>query len=64
MLFYPVILPWPILLHALGLTGLGLLFVFESPRKPGQDRALLGLATIGLGLACPSLYSPSLPIVL
>ncbi|KAH7098072.1 hypothetical protein BKA62DRAFT_402640 [Auriculariales sp. MPI-PUGE-AT-0066] len=51
MLLGPVNLPWPILLHAVGLTVLGLFLVFETPRRPVDDRSPLGVATLGLGLA-------------
>ncbi|EJD43403.1 hypothetical protein AURDEDRAFT_114734 [Auricularia subglabra TFB-10046 SS5] len=51
MLFLPVNLPWPILLHALGLVALGLLLLFSTPQRPGQDKSVLGVATVALGLA-------------
>ena len=56
MLFESINLPLPVLLHAIGLTALGLFMIFEKPQKPGQDRSVLGIATTGLGLSCMSLY--------
>ncbi|KAJ7761824.1 hypothetical protein B0H16DRAFT_1530662 [Mycena metata] len=52
MLFYPIILPWPILLHALGLTTLGLRLLFAKPTAQApEDVSPLGIATTALGLA-------------
>ncbi|KAJ7023526.1 hypothetical protein C8F04DRAFT_1134184 [Mycena alexandri] len=52
MLFYPILLPWPILLHALGLTTLGCSLLFAKPtEKAPEDLSPLGIATTALGLA-------------
>ncbi|KAJ7725572.1 hypothetical protein B0H16DRAFT_1665528 [Mycena metata] len=37
MLFYPILLPWPILLHALGLTTLGLRLLFAKPTAQAPE---------------------------
>jgi hypothetical protein len=56
-IFPPINLPWPILVHALGLTFVGLkLIVFPNPSGPPKraeesTRVMLGIATTGLGLA-------------
>ncbi|KAJ7730332.1 hypothetical protein B0H16DRAFT_1733848 [Mycena metata] len=52
MLFYPILLPWPILLHVLGLTTLGLRLLFARPTTEApEDVSPLGITTIALGLA-------------
>ncbi|KAH9480951.1 hypothetical protein JR316_0007558 [Psilocybe cubensis] len=52
MLFYPIHLPWPILLHALGLTALGCSLLFKTPtEKAPEDVTTLGIATVGLGMS-------------
>ena len=52
----PIInLPLPILIHAVGLCSLGLHLTFTYPHKtkpqPQQDTTILGIASLGLGLA-------------
>ena len=57
-LLRPVDLPWPILLHALGVSFVGLSLIVYSPRpsstkqtkatKPAQDSTMLGIATLGI----------------
>ncbi|KAJ6496430.1 hypothetical protein C8R45DRAFT_985884 [Mycena sanguinolenta] len=51
MLFYPILLPWPILLHALGLVtlGCGMLLVKPNEKAP-DDISTLGIATIAIGM--------------
>jgi len=48
-------LPWPILAHAVGLTFLGLKYIYRpSPPPPGRASeisSMLGITTTGLGLA-------------
>ena len=47
-------LPWPILVHALGLTFLGLKLTFlpsPPPSRASEVSSLLGISTTGLGLA-------------
>ncbi|KAJ7450503.1 hypothetical protein B0H11DRAFT_320416 [Mycena galericulata] len=52
MLFYPILLPWPILLHALGLTALGCSMLLAKPNeKAPEDVSTLGIATIALGMS-------------
>ena len=57
-LLRPVDLPWPILLHALGVSFVGLSLIVYSPKpssteltkatKPAQDSTMLGIATLGI----------------
>ncbi|KAE9383483.1 hypothetical protein BT96DRAFT_45619 [Gymnopus androsaceus JB14] len=52
MLFYPILLPWPILLHAMGLTTLGCTMLLAKPTaKAPEDISTLGIATIALGMS-------------
>ncbi|KAJ7368897.1 hypothetical protein DFH08DRAFT_832598 [Mycena albidolilacea] len=53
MLFYPILLPWPILLHALGLTTLGCSMLLSSKRyeKAPENVSTLGITTIALGMS-------------
>ncbi|KAF8967251.1 hypothetical protein BDZ97DRAFT_1903405 [Flammula alnicola] len=52
MLFYPVLLPWPILLHAMGLTTLGCTMLLAKPtEKAPEDISMLGIVTIALGMS-------------
>ncbi|KAJ7193634.1 hypothetical protein GGX14DRAFT_588263 [Mycena pura] len=52
MLFYPILLPWPILLHAFGLTALGCSMLLAKPtEKAPEDKSTLGIATIALGMS-------------
>ncbi|KAJ6454132.1 hypothetical protein C8R45DRAFT_1065113 [Mycena sanguinolenta] len=52
MLFYPILLPWPILLHALGLVALGCSMLLAKPNeKAPEDISTLGIATIALGMS-------------
>ncbi|KAJ7888509.1 hypothetical protein B0H13DRAFT_2042226 [Mycena leptocephala] len=52
MLFYPILLPWPILLHALGLTTLGCSMLLAKPNeKAPEDISTLGITTIALGMS-------------
>jgi hypothetical protein len=53
MLGLPITLPWFIALHASGLCAVGLSLIFKptSPTKPASSNAVLGIATVGLGLA-------------
>ncbi|KDR77693.1 hypothetical protein GALMADRAFT_278748 [Galerina marginata CBS 339.88] len=52
MLFYPVLLPWPILLHAMGLTALGCSMLLAKPSENApEDISTLGIATIALGMS-------------
>jgi hypothetical protein len=46
-------LPWPILLHAFGLLGLGTIQIFRRspPGRVSELTAMLGIATAALGLA-------------
>ncbi|KAH8647481.1 hypothetical protein BGZ60DRAFT_423937 [Tricladium varicosporioides] len=67
-------LPFPILIHALGLSCIGLNIIFpgkwasksSSPKKTqgkqtnGEDNPLFGVATLGLGLAY--LFTSHMPI--
>lgn len=53
MLFYPILLPWPILLHAIGLSALGCgMFLAKPTPKAPEDTSTLGITTIALGMAC------------
>jgi hypothetical protein len=64
MLIPGVNLPWPILVHALGLTFLGLRFLFRpNPPPPGRASeisTILGIPTTALGLAY--LFTAYMPI--
>ncbi|KAJ7270274.1 hypothetical protein C8J57DRAFT_1435464 [Mycena rebaudengoi] len=52
MLFYPILLPWPILLHALGLTTLGCSMLLAKPNeKAPEDISTLGITTIAIGMS-------------
>ncbi|KAE9399248.1 hypothetical protein BT96DRAFT_820847 [Gymnopus androsaceus JB14] len=52
MLFYPILLPWPILLHAMGLTTLGCTMLLAKPTaKAPEDISTLGITTIALGMS-------------
>ncbi|KAJ7887277.1 hypothetical protein B0H14DRAFT_2696045 [Mycena olivaceomarginata] len=52
MLFYPILLPWPILLHALALTTLGCSMLLAKPNeKSPEDISTLGITTIALGMS-------------
>lgn len=49
----PIHLPWFITLHASGLcfVGLSLIFKHANHPKPPPNKSVLGVATLGLGLA-------------
>ncbi|KAJ6553606.1 hypothetical protein DFH09DRAFT_1366214 [Mycena vulgaris] len=52
MLFYPILLPWPILLHALGLATLGCSMLLAKPTENApEDTSTLGIVTIALGMS-------------
>ena len=54
VIFTTVNLPIPVFLHALGCCFLGLRLIFTTPmppRPPVQDRTILGIVTLAIGLA-------------
>ncbi|KDQ54553.1 hypothetical protein JAAARDRAFT_196467 [Jaapia argillacea MUCL 33604] len=53
MTILAVHLPWPILLHAVGLSLLGLHFTFtpSPPSSTSDIRAMLGITTTAIGLS-------------
>lgn len=58
MLFYPVLLPWPILLHAMGLIALGCTMLLAKPTETApEDISMTGITTIALGISCKQCLS-------
>lgn len=65
MLFYPVLLPWPILLHAIGLSALGCTMLLAKPTlKSPEDTSTLGITTIALGMSCTQMRHIMFSVVL